>query len=227
MALSFLDRERTIAPRNYNRWLIPPAALAIHLCIGEVYAFSVFKTPLVDHFGNEAHADQHHLQHRHRHAGPVRGGARHMGGAGRPAQGDVHGRAVLVAGLRRRGARRRLRPAVAGLPRLRRPRRDRTRRGLHLSGIDADQVVPRPARARHRPGDHGLRRRRAHRLAAVGEPPEHLRKRAGGRDRALLPHPRRHLLRGDDAGRVHRARAAPTTGCRRASSPRRPSPTIR
>jgi MFS family permease len=50
MALSLLDRERTVAPRGYNRWLIPPAALAVHLCIGEVYAFSVFKTPLVDHF---------------------------------------------------------------------------------------------------------------------------------------------------------------------------------
>jgi MFS family permease len=50
MALSFLDRERTIAPRGYNRWLIPPAALAVHLSIGEVYAFSVFKTPLKDHF---------------------------------------------------------------------------------------------------------------------------------------------------------------------------------
>jgi MFS family permease len=48
--LSFLDRERTVAPRGYNRWLIPPAALAVHLSIGEVYAFSVFKTPLVDHF---------------------------------------------------------------------------------------------------------------------------------------------------------------------------------
>ena len=53
MSLSFLDRERTVAPRNYNRWLIPPAALAVHLCIGEVYAFSVFKTPLVDHFGTK------------------------------------------------------------------------------------------------------------------------------------------------------------------------------
>jgi MFS family permease len=51
--LSFLDRERTIAPRGYNRWLIPPAALAVHLSIGEVYAFSVFKTPLVDHFGTK------------------------------------------------------------------------------------------------------------------------------------------------------------------------------
>jgi len=50
MNLSFLDRERTVASRNYNRWLIPPAALAVHLSIGEVYAFSVFKNPLVTHF---------------------------------------------------------------------------------------------------------------------------------------------------------------------------------
>ena len=50
MRLSFLDRERTVASRNYNRWLIPPAALAVHLSIGEVYAFSVFKNPLVEHF---------------------------------------------------------------------------------------------------------------------------------------------------------------------------------
>jgi MFS family permease len=48
--VSLLDRERTIAPRGYNRWLIPPAALAVHLCIGEIYAFSVFKVPLKDHF---------------------------------------------------------------------------------------------------------------------------------------------------------------------------------
>jgi MFS family permease len=50
MALSFLDRDHTIASPSYNRWLFPPAALAVHLSIGQVYAFSVFKTPLVDHF---------------------------------------------------------------------------------------------------------------------------------------------------------------------------------
>ncbi|MBM3983024.1 MAG: OFA family MFS transporter [Planctomycetes bacterium] len=43
---SFLSRERTVAAPGYNRWLVPPAALAIHLCIGEAYAFSVFKLPL-------------------------------------------------------------------------------------------------------------------------------------------------------------------------------------
>jgi MFS family permease len=45
-----LDRDRTVAPANYRRWLIPPAALAVHLSIGQVYAFSVFKEPLVEHF---------------------------------------------------------------------------------------------------------------------------------------------------------------------------------
>jgi len=50
---SFLDRERTVAPPGYSRWLIPPAALAVHLSIGQVYAFSVFKLPLQEHFGTE------------------------------------------------------------------------------------------------------------------------------------------------------------------------------
>ena len=51
--LSMLDRERTVAGPGYRRWLIPPAALAVHLSIGEVYAFSVFKEPLVEHFGTK------------------------------------------------------------------------------------------------------------------------------------------------------------------------------
>ncbi len=49
-ALSFLDRAHTVAPPGYSRWLIPPAALAIHLCIGQVYATSVYKEALVHHF---------------------------------------------------------------------------------------------------------------------------------------------------------------------------------
>ena len=48
--LNRLDRAHTIAPKGYNRWLIPPAALAIHLCIGQAYATSVYKTSLVEHF---------------------------------------------------------------------------------------------------------------------------------------------------------------------------------
>jgi MFS family permease len=45
--LSFLDRKHSLANEGYNRWLAPPAALAIHLSIGQVYAFSVFKNPLL------------------------------------------------------------------------------------------------------------------------------------------------------------------------------------
>jgi MFS family permease len=43
---SWLDKERTIAHRAFNRWLVPPAALAIHLSIGMAYGFSVFWLPL-------------------------------------------------------------------------------------------------------------------------------------------------------------------------------------
>lgn len=44
--MPFFDRERTVAPEGYNRWLVPPAALAIHLCIGQIYAYSVFNEPM-------------------------------------------------------------------------------------------------------------------------------------------------------------------------------------
>lgn len=47
----YLDRRNIIAPMGYNRWLIPPAALAVHLSIGQVYATSVYKTSLAAHFG--------------------------------------------------------------------------------------------------------------------------------------------------------------------------------
>lgn len=42
----FLSKERTIAGKGFNRWLVPPCALAIHLCIGMAYGFSVFWLPL-------------------------------------------------------------------------------------------------------------------------------------------------------------------------------------
>jgi MFS family permease len=45
-APGFLSKERTIAGPGFNRWLVPPAALAIHLCIGMAYGFSVFWLPL-------------------------------------------------------------------------------------------------------------------------------------------------------------------------------------
>lgn len=49
--LSFLAKERTIAKPGFNRWLVAPAALAVHLCIGQVYAFSVFNLPLTKVLG--------------------------------------------------------------------------------------------------------------------------------------------------------------------------------
>jgi hypothetical protein len=44
--LPFLDREHTIARPGYSRWMVPPAALCVHLCIGQAYAFSVFNLPM-------------------------------------------------------------------------------------------------------------------------------------------------------------------------------------
>jgi len=47
----FLSKEGSIAKSSYSRWLFPPAALSIHLCIGQVYAFSVFNNPLTSILG--------------------------------------------------------------------------------------------------------------------------------------------------------------------------------
>ena len=46
MKQDFLDRTHSIAPPGYSRWLLPPAALCIHLAIGQAYAFSVFNKPM-------------------------------------------------------------------------------------------------------------------------------------------------------------------------------------
>ena len=56
MLPAFLDRERSIAPPGYSRWRVPPAALAIHLSIGQAYAFSVFSLPLSKAIGLTAAA---------------------------------------------------------------------------------------------------------------------------------------------------------------------------
>jgi MFS family permease len=45
-APGILDKSRTVATAGFNRWLVPPAALCIHLCIGMAYGFSVFWLPL-------------------------------------------------------------------------------------------------------------------------------------------------------------------------------------
>src|ERR1700749_1193577 len=48
---SFLVRENTVAAPGVNRFLVPPAALAVHLCIGQAYAFSTFNLPLTKLLG--------------------------------------------------------------------------------------------------------------------------------------------------------------------------------
>jgi hypothetical protein len=45
-APGLLSKDRTVAPPGFNRWLVPPAALCLHLCIGMAYGFSVFWLPL-------------------------------------------------------------------------------------------------------------------------------------------------------------------------------------
>lgn len=49
----FLSKQRIIAHEGFNRWLVPPAALALHLCIGMAYGFSVFWLPLSKAIGIE------------------------------------------------------------------------------------------------------------------------------------------------------------------------------
>ncbi|HEX3671970.1 MAG TPA: OFA family MFS transporter [Candidatus Cybelea sp.] len=49
--MAFFDRQHSIAKPGFNRWLVPPAALCIHLCIGEAYAFSVFTKPMAQAIG--------------------------------------------------------------------------------------------------------------------------------------------------------------------------------
>ena len=49
--MSFLTRDATVASPGFNRWLVPPAAIAVHMCIGQVYGFSVFKKPLARTLG--------------------------------------------------------------------------------------------------------------------------------------------------------------------------------
>src|SRR6266404_2319748 len=55
--IGLLDRRRIIAGPGFNRWLVPPAALAIHLCIGMAYGFSVFWLPLSKALGHDKSID--------------------------------------------------------------------------------------------------------------------------------------------------------------------------
>src|SRR6201987_6380215 len=48
---SFFSKQATIAQPGFSHWMVPPAALAVHLCIGQAYAFSVFNGPLTKVIG--------------------------------------------------------------------------------------------------------------------------------------------------------------------------------
>jgi MFS family permease len=49
--LGLLHRNRIMAPPGFSRWMVPPAALCVHLCIGQAYAFSVFNLPMTKLLG--------------------------------------------------------------------------------------------------------------------------------------------------------------------------------
>ncbi|WP_256715001.1 OFA family MFS transporter [Rhodovulum sulfidophilum] len=49
--LGILHKDHIVAPEGFNRWLVPPASIAIHLCIGSVYAWSVFNPALSRQLG--------------------------------------------------------------------------------------------------------------------------------------------------------------------------------
>ena len=51
MSFDFLHRDRIVARPGYSRWMVPPAALCVHLCIGQAYAFSVFNLPMTKLLG--------------------------------------------------------------------------------------------------------------------------------------------------------------------------------
>ena len=103
-----LDRSAPLRQPGYNRWLIPPAALAIHLCIGQAYATSVYKTSLVEHFDTSLTADRCRLLDRDRHARSLRRRVRHLGRQRRPTPRDGHVRVVLVGRLPGRRGRHRI-----------------------------------------------------------------------------------------------------------------------
>ena len=46
-----LSKERIVAKPGFNRWWVPPASIAIHLCIGSVYAWSIFNPALIKFYG--------------------------------------------------------------------------------------------------------------------------------------------------------------------------------
>ena len=213
--MSFLDRNHTIAKPGFSRWMVPPAALCVHLCIGQAYAFSVFNLPMTKLIGiTQSAPDDWKLTE----LGWIFSIAIFFLGV----SSAVFGRWVEEGGPRRAMFTAALCWAggffisaigvyihnlwlvylgygvLGGM---------RARHRLHLAGLDADQMVPRPSRHGDRHGHHGLRRRRLHRLAAVGLADEqvHHRHHVGVAETFIVA--RRRLLRLHDRRLDHRARA--------------------
>ena len=169
-----LSKERITAPPSFNRWLVPPASVAIHLCIGSVYAWSIYNPPLIRVFGVVTPAADDWLLSDVVWIFTVAivflGLSAALAGkwledVGPRMVGTVAaacwGGGYLIGGLGiylhelwlvylGYGVDRRLRLGV----------------GLRLAREHADSLVPRPPRHGDRHGDHGLRRRRDHRRAA-------------------------------------------------------------
>ena len=63
MNFNFFNKENSVAQPGFTRWLVPPAALSIHLCIGQIYAYSVFNKPMTQLIGiNQATNDDWDLK---------------------------------------------------------------------------------------------------------------------------------------------------------------------
>src|SRR5215470_7766042 len=201
-APGLLDRERIIAKPGFNRWLVPPAALCIHLCIGMAYGFSVFWLPLSRALGVEnslscpdmtlaAELFTTTCDWRVASMGwmytlffVVLGVAAAIWGGWLERAGPR--KAGVVAAFCWAGG------LVLGaigvyVHRLRRDRRHRARPRLHLAGVDLGEMVPRPPRNGDRHGHHGLRRRRDDRRASRQYSDQSLQVRVQRRRLADLP----------------------------------------
>ena len=148
--MSFLDRSHSIAGPGFSRWMVPPAALCIHLCIGQAYAFSVFNLPMSKLIGiTQSTPDDWKLTD----LGWIFSIAIFVLGF----SAAIFGRWVEEGGPRRAmftaalcwaigfliSAYRRLRPqSLDRLFRLRLRRRLRTGHRLHFPSLDLDQMVP-------------------------------------------------------------------------------------
>ena len=199
-ASGLLDKERTIAAPGFNRWLVPPAALAIHLSIGMAYGFSVFWLPLSRAIGIEQPATCAEAGFLERSSRPhscdwpvsmlgwtytlffvFLGSSAALFGhwletAG-PRKAGVVAAVCWCGGLLRVRARRVHASDLAAVAGLRSHRRHRSGPGLHLAGVDAHQMVSGSSRHGDRPCHHGLRRRRHDRRAAGRSADEPVRER--------------------------------------------------